>query len=151
MLNNIIDYFKNKYKINKNYIFTYNDILININLFKNFIYPTKFELTILDNIYINYYNNLDINVLLILYLYKNSHKHILINNKKYNILLILYSNIFIINQRDGRISYKDIKILIKKSFNNNILNKIEYETLFFIRYNYNLTNKAQKYFDNYFY
>ena len=74
-----------------------------------------------------------------------------IEGKKYDRSLLLLADNLVKGQGDGRISDTDMKKLIESAWDNNTITDYEKETLFYISKNYNTTNKALEYLNNYFY
>lgn len=74
-----------------------------------------------------------------------------IDGKKYDRSLLLLADNLVKGQGDGRISDTDMKKLIESAWDNNTITDYEKETLFYISKNYNTTNKALEYLNNYFY
>ena len=74
-----------------------------------------------------------------------------IDGKKYDRSLLLLADNLVKGQGDGRISDTDMKKLIKSAWDNNTITDYEKETLFYISKNYNITNKALEYLNNYSY
>jgi OOP family OmpA-OmpF porin len=81
--------------------------------------------------------------------YIKSSYYIQINNNKYDRTLLLLADNLIKGRGDGRISENDMLQLIKSSYDNNVITNCEKDTLFYIANNYNITNKAKLYFENY--
>ena len=74
-----------------------------------------------------------------------------IDGKKYDRSLLLLADNLVKGQGDGRISDTDMKKLIESAWDNNTITDYEKNTLFYISKNYNTTNKALEYLNNYFY
>jgi len=141
MINILLEYCKNK-NIN-NYIFNITDINKLINLLQNPLILTIHEIDTLIYILNNY--NFDIKSKEILKLYTTKSYYFIKNNIKYDKTLLINAYDLIRKNKDGRISYDDIKYLIKLSYDKNIITSIEKNTLNYIIQNYNLTNKAKEY------
>ena len=73
-----------------------------------------------------------------------------INGKKYDRSLLLLADNLVKGQGDGRISDIDMKKLIESAWDNNSITDVEKSTLFYISENYNTTDKAKTYLNNYF-
>ena len=74
-----------------------------------------------------------------------------IDNIKYDRSLLLLADNLVKGQGDGRISDTDMKKLVESAWDNNTITDYEKNTLFYISKNYNTTNKALEYLNNYFY
>ena len=121
-----------------------NDILKSIIDIKNITTEEKNNI-----IYILHNKRCSYDAIVNLRKYIKASYYIQINNNKYDRTLLLLADNLIKGRGDGRISENDMIQLIKSSYDNNVITNYEKDTLFYIANNYNITNKAKLYLENY--